>query len=625
MKKLWIGLFCMLAMQATGLFAASGLLSSNRVDVEVTMPKTNKTENVTCVQDAMDPKQWYYVSNKPRVAENKKGEPLFMLISYQKNRKQGIDEDGGFLQAAINLSLDSKVLDQIKAGIAKTEEKLEAKRIKLAPLDMKSAKITVYAPGGEKMASDVAVPTIGPSFANEAIPLQMSLNNLGVPVVDALLKGTGGLNVVYQFDYDALTPECSLRVTADWDQFFKHFSTDSAAMASYGGLFFSGSAQASVGTVREQLEKSGCIKVEVIGGDTLKEEEINKYLEPLIEQLNKSIFDIKEPDKIEPAKAKDIQAGKGKFNVGLSFALKSVEQRKTGKHVFDMRKRQILTRSTVVGGIVGLSDYSDEIRKNAILTVDPTYWKSAYYSLPTIGRSLSGLDEIALTVQITHKGKQAQGTEQQLAKWIPKTGWVDVDGYEIISLMFPLKYFYDNNLDKSKNFTDEVQYKQSFEITYMERNNTKIKKFTDTLPAFTGDIPISSPMVGYTYIELDAEGDELTWNRSAFDHEAYKDIKSDLSKITVTMETTNPSNKGAATLTQRNNYANFWFTNDKNGNLPPVKATITYHTPKFAKALETKDQKTIVIESNNALEAGPSLEFMDYDYLPAEKPASIKK
>lgn len=621
MKKLCFLVLCILILQSSALLAASGVVSSNKMDITVKFGKNQ--ENITCIQDAREPKQWYYVPNKPRLAEDKNGNPIFMIVSYQKNKKAGVDEDGGVLQAAVNLSLQADTLEQLKKEIGKSEN-IDYKKIKLAPLDMKSAKISVYAPGGEKMATAITAPALGPSFSNEAVPIQMTLTKLGVPVVEALVKGTGGLQVFFQFEYDALTPECSLKVTANWDQMFKHFSTQTKAVVKYSGWFYSGSAKTDISTARNELVKNSCIKIESIGGAALSDEQIDKYLEPLLEKINKAIFDLKEPEKVEPAKAADVDTGSGRFSGGVSFALKSEQERKKGSYVFDMSRRHNIVRTTMVGGIIGLGDYSKEVREAAILTVDPTYWKSAYYSLPNISKRLSGIDEITLAVNFLYKGKQAEGTEQQIAKWAPKVGWTDIDGNEVISLAFPLKYFYDKYSSKSASFADDITYKQSFEITYMEGNNTKIKKFADVLPAFTGDIPVSSPMVGVTYIELEADEDALTWARDTYEEEDYDGIKSDLSKIGVSLTTAGPTNKGTATLTPKNPYASFWFNKDKDGILPDVKAVYTFYSTKLAKALETKDKKTIIIEKEDALAEGPSITFTNNDYLPADKPEGLK-
>jgi hypothetical protein len=127
MKKLCFLVLCILILQSSALLAASGVVSSNKMDITVKFGKNQ--ENITCIQDAREPKQWYYVPNKPRLAEDKNGNPIFMIVSYQKNKKAGVDEDGGVLQAAVNLSLQADTLAQLKKEIGKSEN-IEYKKIK---------------------------------------------------------------------------------------------------------------------------------------------------------------------------------------------------------------------------------------------------------------------------------------------------------------------------------------------------------------------------------------------------------------------------------------------------------------------------------------------------------------
>ena len=630
MKKFFsLATVCMF-LQTTALMAASGLASYNRYDVTFKYGKTQ--ENVTCIQDAKDEKQWYYVSNKPRLAESKNGDPMMMLVSWQKNSKANVKTDGGILQCGLNLSLPADAISTMKKELAKTANVKESS-IKLAPLDMKNAKLMVYAPGGELLGDKVCSPEIGPSFANECLPIQMNLNNLGVPVVEALLKGNGGLQVYYVFDYDALTPEYSVKVTANYDKAFEHFSHESkSSISACKWWIIRAKANVSTSSLREKLTQAGAMKIEAIGGEKLTDEQIDKITAPVIEKLMAGLYEIETPSKVEPAKAGDPDktTGAAFVNISSSMAFKSVETRKKGEFVYDFRKRYIETRKTTVGGIVGLGGYSEAQRKNAVQTVDPTYWKNAFYSLPTISKSLNGIDEMTVTVNFLYKGKQAEGTEQQLAKWTRKEGWVDVKKEECIGLEFPLKYFYDKYANSSKNFAKDITYKQTFEVTYMEGNNTKVKKFVTETPAFTGEIPVSTPMVGVTYVELTADEDSITWDRATYEGGEFDGCKSNLTKIGVKMESKNPSNKGNATLTSKNTTAGFWFDNyyNKKENkyeAPKVSATYTFYNTKLAKAMGTKDSKTIVVEKADAIGEGSSITFIDDDYMPVEKPASYKK
>ena len=632
MKKTLFTAAFMLFMQASVLMAASGLVSFNRIDVQF---KYNKTEeNVTCVQDAKDEKQWYYVSNKPRLAESKDGEPIMMLVSYQKNQKAGFKKDGGILQCGINLSLPAGAIPVLKKELAKNLNVSESK-VKLAPLDMRNAKVMVFSPGGELMATELKYPDIGPSFANECIPIQMNLTNCGTPIVDALIKGTGGIGVYFIFDYDALTPECSVTIEANYRQAVSHFSTDSKTKIEACKWWLAkASADVNYQSVREKLEQAKVITVKAIAGEKFTDEQIDKVTQPILEKIMKEIFELEAPEKIEPAKTGDPKsAGAAWVSISTSLSMKDIKKVKEGTYKFDMRKQWIETRSTTVGGIVGLNGYTQAQRDACVVVVDPTYWKSAFYSLPTISKALEGIDEMTVSVNFLYKGKQAEGTEQQLAKWSKKNGWVDPQGEECIGLTFPLKYFYDK-YKNTKGFADDITYQQNFEVTYMEGNNTKVKKFSTNVPAFTGEIPISTPMVGVTYIEFDATPTDddggITWDKGAYESGAFKDYKSNLSKIGIKMTSTDPKNSGSLTLTKQKPIAGFWFDNKldkKTGiySMPEAEATYTFYNTKLAKSMETKDNKTIVIEKKDALGEGPSIIFIDDDYMPVERPASYKK
>lgn len=626
MRKLWISFICficLLTLQTNVLLAASGLASSVRHDVEITVDKVK--ENITCIQDAKDKNQWYYLPNRPRLVENQKKEPTFMMVKYQESDRSGIAESGGLIQAAFSLSLPPKGLEQLAKELGKVL-KVNHKTLKIAPLDIKSSLISVYSLNGEQMGSEETKPALGPTLTNAAIPLQMRLHKDGAPVAEALLEGTGGIQVLFNLEYDALTPECSIKVTADWDQMHDHFSTNTKAVVSYSGLFYSGSAQTNIQTARNTLEQNKCIKIETIGGAALSDEEITKTIEPIIEQLNKKFFDMKAPDKISSAKADDAKPGSGKkFTGGVSFALKTEKERLKGTYTFDLRKRHIVTKSTTVGGVIGLSDYSEAIRNKAIVTVDPTYWKSAFYRMPPVSSALKDVDQITLTVNIQYDGTQADGTEQQLAFWTAREGWRDINNVPIIYFNFPLMSTYDKYSKKDKNFKKKLVFEQNFAINYLVNNRTKEKKAGNTLPVFNGDVPLSNPMVNFTYVAIEANPDDIAWSRDDYTIPEYEDLVSDLSKVEVKLSTDKPKNTGEATLNTRTDFVSFWFDHDKDGNLPLIDATYTFHSRKVAKALNTPDKKTIVITSKiDAINGNNFINLMDDDYLPIERPEGFK-
>lgn len=532
MNKNWV-LLGVLLLQSVVSYAASGIAGYERTDVTVKYKVKNvqREENITCIQDAKDEYQWYYVTNQPRLAEDGKGNPKFMMVSYQDETK-GKSDNGGVLQCAFNLSVPETAFDQLKKGIAnyvtnglKKREYVE-KRIKLAPLDMKNAKIAVYAPGGEKIATDIISPDVGPSFANECIPVQMNLTALGVPTAEALLKGNGGLTAFFIFDFDALTPECNVKITANYDQLYKHFSTNTKARVAYAVWVFGASANTDISTIKDELVKNKCIEIESTTGEALTDEMLNTYMKPILDKITEEIFNVSEPAKAEPVKSAELEKSSSlssafrKASFDASLNVKSQQDRKTGSFTFNMKNRKIVTRKTSVGGIIGLSQYTKEQREAAIVTIDPTYWAKAYYSLPSIAPDDDVVD-MAISVNMLYNGKQAPGTEQQLAKLSKsREAWVNAAGDEILSLPFALKYTYDqlkkdnkfsDNLKATREIAKGLEFEQTLTLTYKDGRNKKQTVFKDVLPAFKGDVAMNDPAVSFSFVTFD--GSYLTWDK----------------------------------------------------------------------------------------------------------------
>lgn len=616
MRKLLLLSVVFALLSCGSLFAQASLAEGDTVDFTVTIG--NEEENITCIQDALKPHQWYYIPNKPRlvVVKNKKTKeelPSFSLVKYQArdpNDPQSLLE-GGVLQAAINLALPPTALDQLKTHLAK-KTGIEEAKITVAPLSMSDSQMTVYSPGGEKMGDAPMAPDVGPAFANQAIPIQINLNRLGADFTDALCKSGGGIPVFFVFNFNGLTPKCGFKVTVDWDQSFKHFSTQTKAKASGGWGWFSGSAQTDISTVRESLVTNKCIKVESIAGDAFKAEDIDKYLEPILDKINKELFEMEAPEKVEPAKASEpnVPSRRWGFSAGVSFSLKSVEKVKKGSTVYQMDRQQLLTRSTVVGGLIGIGNYPKEVQDKLIVTMPHGNWESAWYSIPDAGSADSiGVTEIAITVKVVDDKKKAVAKcPQQTVKWTANSGvWMDPKGNERTTLLFPLADVYQ----QFKGKEDKLFYSQKIDVTQKVGNKTTKLTFNTTAPMFDGEAAISTPMSGIECVEVN--GSLLTWFGESYPDysfipESFRGEASDLTNVTVTLKTKSPNKTYTGTLT--NKTTEFYFLLDKGGNEnPPVtEATLLFNSKKNKQTVSSKDALS---------ELGGEIFLTDIDYLPA--------
>lgn len=620
MKKLFLLVVCLMLGNVQAAFSQASLADGDKIDLVINV--NGYEENVTCIQDGINEKQWYYVPNKPRLVTVKsskypKGMPSFSLVKYQAKDPENPEKliEGGVMQACINLALPDGGLNKLKEGIAKLKNKqnikLRADEILLAPLSMSNAKIAVYTPGGSLMGDAPIGPDIGPNFANQAIPIQINLTRLGGDFSDALVKTGGGILTTYVFDYKGLTPKCGFKVTVDWKQTFKHFSTNTKAKADYNSLFWSGSSKVSIETVRESLINSKSIKVESIAGESFKSEDIDKYLMPILESINKEIFNVEPPEKVDPAKAADpsVPSKRWGFSGGINFSLKSVEKIKEGHTTYSMDRQFIVSRQTVAGGLIGIGDYPKEIQDQLITVMPAGNWASAWYSLPDVGSAEDiGVTEVSLTINVVDaKGKLIPKVPQQNAKWTTKTGaWMDPKNNERTSLMFPLASVYENYKGKE----NELFYKQNISVTQKGSNATKKLTFENTLPMFDGEAAVSTPMSNIECVEVN--GSLLTWFNDEYPRgvpSAFEGKISDLTNVNVTLESSKPRNKVGGTLSKKTTALHLLLTTDESGEAPLTSGKFVFNS---------KSNKESLTPKNVLEEMGSEIYLTDLDYLPTK-------
>ncbi len=613
-KFLFLAVCIMVLCASPAVWAQASLADGDSTDFTITID--GHKEHVTCIQDAVKPNQWYYVPSKIRLdtmkdATTKKEIPVFSLVKYQAKDPEDPQKllEGGVMQCAVNLALPPGGLDQLKGELAKHTGK-KTSEILLSPLSMVDAKLTVWGPGGEKLGDAPQAPDIAPAFANQSIPIQINLNKLGADFSDALVKSGGGIPINITFSFNGLTPKAGFKVTLDYDQTFKHLSTDSKARVSWNSWFCSGSAKADISTVRESLVTNKCLTIESISGEHFTDEQIDKYMLPIIEKLQQEMFSMQEPEKIDPAKAAEPDAGgRGIVKVGVSFALKSVEKVKKGKTVISMNRQQIMKRQTAVGGVVTLANWPKDVQDRCVVTMPAGNWASAWYSLPDVGDAGGvGITEVAVTVKVLDPaGKPVAKCPTQMAKWTAKDGvWKDAKNNERYTLLFPMA----GVLDAFKGKESELKYEQTINVTQVVGGQTKKFNFKSTDQMFDGEAAISTPMANLETINL--SGTLVTFYGTNFpDSElmpaAFKGKPSDLTNVNVSLKTKKPAKTYTGTITPKT--TDFYVLVEKapGDEEPEIEAKVTFNSK--------KNKKEIVIK-NLIEEIGDQWYLTDLDFLP---------
>ena len=490
---------------------------------DVVVKVDGEDETFTVFKDFKKKDQFYYVPARPMLATRGSGKnkrPVFHLIKYQTKDTETNDlVQGGVLQFAIRLAPGGEVVNQIKSSIA-SQFKLSEKEVKLAPLPFKSAEISIYDLNGDLLTTEFQKPGIAPSFANSEIPFQVQLTDLSADVYDALTKGGGGIPVYITYTFDQVSLPNGFKVTVDWDQTFKHFSSDEKTKTAYTRWYHyrtwwggwrsrrkTGYNTSHVHKLSEVLQENKSVKVESVAGKNFTQEQIDRYLDPILERINKELVaKMTPPEKIEPAAAKE-PANPGWWKRSSNYVMKDIKKVKKGKEVIEFNKRNIFESKSTYGSLLGIGQYSQKI-KDELVTIKPAgNWDYAYFSVPAVGDS-EDLAIKSITLQVIPKYydargklKQIRGTKAEMVKWTPDNGYfADRKGNEITNVLFPLQAI-TNDLQKKKIPLASCTYEVNIKVT-QGRSTMNFKSYEDFI---IGGIPVSTPMARIEGVEIDCD------------------------------------------------------------------------------------------------------------------------
>jgi hypothetical protein len=495
----------------------------------------NSTEEtmLTVIQDSNKPLVFYYVPNRPRLAETitkKDGKrvvkPVFQMMTLQtKSAKTKNFYEEGLLQFALRMDLQPESASQAAKLIFEDLQKnglaTETSDIKLLPLPVSSASISIYKPSGEWLSSGIQQPSIAPIFSTQAVPFQINLTNMGADAMKALTqKGQAGLGIYYELSFEGILPPAKLTVELDWKQTFKHFSENTKTKKYWNALLFAGgTSRTDTKNIAEELLENKCIKVKMeCRGDKL--EALQKVLDPILERINNELIEkMAPPEKVNPAEAEEPSYGIGMFyGGGSSYAMKKHASEKKGTETFTFERAQIVTRATSCGTFIGIGNYDKEIIEAANIVMEPGNWEKAYYVLPTVG-AVPGLMSVTINQYVQYKegsGKAAgsyptfSGVETpQLVMCNPstsdnKTVWTNKSGEVVTNISWPLQALYAEAKAANKEVNDYVEYKVDMIITSKGKSGlTDELKMSELLPMMAGDKPVSSPLSSVDTITVD--------------------------------------------------------------------------------------------------------------------------
>lgn len=273
-------------------------------------------ETFTVIRDGRIEEQFYFVPARPHVAiETRDGKqfPVFQLLSYQRKMPDNTLKQGGVLQMSVQMAVSKKTEDDILNTIRGKFPLSDAKKKhRLSPIQMKDAVISMYNLDGSMLDSAPLKEGVAPIFGNQQFPFMLNLTDLGTDVMEALCTSHGGLPVIVTYTFQGMTAPGGFKIEVNWDNCYKHFSTDTKLRANVGYANLGANMGADLSTIRDEMESRGMMKVTSLSNEALSDAALDAAMTPILSLITTELFDgIKAPEQISPAAAKEIAPPEG--------------------------------------------------------------------------------------------------------------------------------------------------------------------------------------------------------------------------------------------------------------------------------------------------------------------------
>lgn len=251
---------------------------------QVLLDEPVKAGELTLFPGISDPKMYFYLTDKPRIATGANGKPQFSFLRYVENTTSSASEGegGGIVHAVI-------VLEVTEEQRRKAEQELQRIR--------SGAKIqgpAIFSGGTIALISSIAQPNgefskqvlglgTAPLLDGHKAAISVQLTKLGAKILwESFKTPTPDMSISFEMTLQGYRSPKRVLIEANFDQIYEN-TTMQLAAAVHGPVLLG----AEIGATFEDLRKSGAIKVTQIGTD----ENLEKALETAYNKLTNMMFD----------------------------------------------------------------------------------------------------------------------------------------------------------------------------------------------------------------------------------------------------------------------------------------------------------------------------------------------
>ncbi len=228
-----------------------------------------EVDGVQVFADHADRDQFWYLAERVALGERPDGSPAFSLLKYKPAAVEAGVKGGGFLMFQTVVELPEETRNRILGRIS-TLSPSGTPRLAAAPIETGTVRclalnleggggtVAVAPPPGAFNAVTKILGATKPSISgDQTAAFSLVLDQEGATILQkAFESGTTPVGVIYELEYSGLTPDLHVKITADLERIYTHFSASVEAQIYW--------VRGGIDAGFEKLVQEGAIKIEVI-------------------------------------------------------------------------------------------------------------------------------------------------------------------------------------------------------------------------------------------------------------------------------------------------------------------------------------------------------------------------
>lgn len=250
---------------------------------KVMLDEPVKAGPLTLFPDVNDPKVFYYVTDKPRIATGANGKPQFSFLKYVDNDPANKEGDGGGLVHAVVVL---EVTEEHRKAAERELQRVKPGATLRGPILFSDGTMSLISSIANKdggFTKQVLGVGKAPILDGHKAAISVLLNKQGAKILwESFKTPTPDMTISFEMKIQGYRSPKRVKIEANFDQVYESNVFQAAAAVSGPVLL-----AAEINSTFEDLRKSGAIKVEQYGED----EDLEKALETAYNKLTSMMFD----------------------------------------------------------------------------------------------------------------------------------------------------------------------------------------------------------------------------------------------------------------------------------------------------------------------------------------------